>query len=140
MQRRGNKRRNVVASKAAQPGQMDGSKDRMPTPLSRCRLSHETLQRLPAGKIRFCAQIPVISMAAIDRFLDDVVAIEAVLMEAALRCGATIVSEPLFIALFRQGVSGIVVIANHTFAIHTWPEHGYAAVDLFTCGKDTAPR
>lgn len=33
-----------------------------------------------------------------------------------------------------QGVSGVVVIAESHFFIHTWPEYGYAAVDIFTCG------
>lgn len=37
------------------------------------------------------------------------------------------------------GVTAVVVIAESHLAVHTWPEHGYAAVDLFTCGtlKDT---
>jgi S-adenosylmethionine decarboxylase len=70
--------------------------------------------------------------------LDDVAAIEAVLMEAALRCGATIVSR-CFHRFVPQGVSGVVVIAESHLAIHTWPEHGYAAVDLFTCGKTLRP-
>jgi len=33
-----------------------------------------------------------------------------------------------------QGVSGVVIIAESHIAIHTWPEHDYAAVDLFSCG------
>jgi spermidine synthase len=32
-------------------------------------------------------------------------------------------------------VSGVVVIEESHLAIHTWPEYGYAAVDLFTCGE-----
>jgi S-adenosylmethionine decarboxylase len=31
-------------------------------------------------------------------------------------------------------VSGVVVISESHFSIHTWPEYGYAAVDIFTCG------
>jgi len=31
-------------------------------------------------------------------------------------------------------VSGVVVIAESHVAIHTWPEHHYAAVDIFSCG------
>lgn len=34
-----------------------------------------------------------------------------------------------------QGVSGVVIIAESHLTIHTWPEHGYAAVDVFTCGR-----
>ncbi|MEO6753049.1 MAG: adenosylmethionine decarboxylase, partial [Chthoniobacteraceae bacterium] len=33
-----------------------------------------------------------------------------------------------------HGVSGVVVIAESHVAIHTWPEHAYAAVDIFSCG------
>ena len=33
------------------------------------------------------------------------------------------------------GVSGVVVVQESHLAIHTWPEHGYAAVDIFTCGE-----
>ena len=35
-----------------------------------------------------------------------------------------------------QGVSGVVIIAESHFAVHAWPEHDYAAVDLFTCSED----
>ena len=38
------------------------------------------------------------------------------------------------------GVSGVVIIAESHLAIHTWPELGYAAVDLFTCGPKCDPK
>ena len=31
-------------------------------------------------------------------------------------------------------MSGVVVIAESHFSIHTWPEYGYCALDIFTCG------
>jgi S-adenosylmethionine decarboxylase len=34
-----------------------------------------------------------------------------------------------------QGVSGVVIIAESHVTVHTWPEHGYAAIDVFTCGR-----
>ncbi len=37
------------------------------------------------------------------------------------------------------GVSGVVVIQESHLTIHTWPECGYAAVDLFTCGTNVRP-
>jgi S-adenosylmethionine decarboxylase len=37
------------------------------------------------------------------------------------------------------GISGMVVIAESHISIHTWPEHGYAAVDIFTCGDLIKP-
>jgi S-adenosylmethionine decarboxylase proenzyme len=35
-----------------------------------------------------------------------------------------------------HGVTGVAVIAESHVAIHTWPEHGYAAIDIFTCNLD----
>ena len=33
------------------------------------------------------------------------------------------------------GVSGVVLIAESHFALHTWPEENYSALDILTCGK-----
>ena len=45
------------------------------------------------------------------------------------------VVQSVFHKFNPYGLSGVVVIQESHFAIHTWPEHSYAAVDLFTCGK-----
>lgn len=37
------------------------------------------------------------------------------------------------------GVSGAVIIEESHLTIHTWPEHGYAACDFYTCGEETFP-
>ena len=37
-------------------------------------------------------------------------------------------------SLRPQGVTGVVVIEESHFSLHTWPESGYAAVDFYTCG------
>lgn len=66
--------------------------------------------------------------------LNDPALIQAAMIEAARRSGATIVAD-CFHRFSPHGVSGVVVIAESHLAIHTWPEHGYAAVDLFTCGE-----
>lgn len=65
--------------------------------------------------------------------LNDVEYIRTAMLEAARVAGATIVSET-FHHFSPHGVSGAVIIAESHLAIHTWPEYGYAAVDLFTCG------
>ena len=39
-----------------------------------------------------------------------------------------------------QGVTGILAISESHICIHTWPEHGYAAADIFTCGTSFEPR
>ncbi len=70
--------------------------------------------------------------------LDDVQLIETFMKRAALRCGATIISST-FHMFNPHGVSGVVVIAESHLAIHTWPEYGYAAVDVFTCGETVDP-
>ena len=66
--------------------------------------------------------------------IDDLEHVEKVLNESAVIAGATIVKS-VFHKFSPQGVSGVVVIEESHFAIHTWPEHGFAAVDLFTCSE-----
>ena len=58
---------------------------------------------------------------------------ERILLAAAEAMGATVISHD-FHAFAPHGVSGVVVIAESHLTVHTWPEHGYAAVDVFTCG------
>lgn len=70
--------------------------------------------------------------------LADPVRIEVAMRDAALACSATIV-ECVFHRFNPHGVSGVVVIAESHLAIHTWPEYGYAAVDVFTCGDSVDP-
>jgi S-adenosylmethionine decarboxylase proenzyme len=65
-------------------------------------------------------------------------AIDAAVNEAVRRSGATIVTST-FHTFSPFGVSGVVVIAESHVAIHTWPEHGYSAVDIFTCGEHIDP-
>ncbi|MDK2885602.1 MAG: S-adenosylmethionine decarboxylase [Thermosipho sp. (in: thermotogales)] len=73
-----------------------------------------------------------------NQILDDVEAIEKHMKEAAYETGATIVNSS-FHRFLPYGVSGVVVISESHLTIHTWPEYGYAAVDLFTCGDDVDP-
>ena len=65
--------------------------------------------------------------------------VEKYMVEAALECGATIVNK-CFHLFTPHGVSGVVIISESHLAIHTWPEYGYAAVDLFTCGENCDPK
>ena len=70
--------------------------------------------------------------------LNDTDRIEQIMQESALKCGATIV-QSVFHRFNPHGVSGVVVIAESHLSIHTWPEYGYAAVDVFTCGDEIDP-
>lgn len=71
--------------------------------------------------------------------LDDVAAVERELVQAAREAGARVVNA-VFHAFAPQGISGVVVIAESHVTIHTWPEHGYAAIDIFTCGEPDLAR
>lgn len=66
--------------------------------------------------------------------LDDVATLKAALLSAAAaaRCTVLGVLEHKF---QPQGASVVVLVAESHLSIHTWPEHGYAAVDIFTCGE-----
>lgn len=70
--------------------------------------------------------------------LNDIIKIEEIMVNAALEAGAKI-REVIFHQFSPQGVSGVVVISESHLTIHTWPEFGYAAVDVFTCGNTVDP-
>ena len=70
--------------------------------------------------------------------LDDEEFIKDAMKQAADASGATLLGmvshkfEP-------QGVTAVALLSESHLSIHTWPEHGYAAVDAFTCGDHTNP-
>ena len=65
--------------------------------------------------------------------LDDLEHIRSSMLQAVEEIGATLVGET-FHRFAPQGVTGVVVIAESHLSIHTWPESGYVALDLYTCG------
>ncbi|ADL68878.1 MULTISPECIES: adenosylmethionine decarboxylase [Thermoanaerobacterium] len=73
-----------------------------------------------------------------ENVLDDCELIEDIMVKAAIEAGAE-VREVAFHKFSPQGVSGVVVISESHITIHTWPELGYAAVDVFTCGNNVNP-
>lgn len=66
--------------------------------------------------------------------LDDLDQVRRLMRAAAEAAGATVVAEA-FHRYRPQGVTGLLVIEESHFSVHTWPEHGYAAVDFYTCGQ-----
>lgn len=70
--------------------------------------------------------------------LNDLEFLKSSLCEAAVQIGATVIGDS-FHRFSPQGVSGVVIIAESHLFIHTWPEYGYAAVDVFTCGETVDP-
>ena len=70
--------------------------------------------------------------------LNDLPYIRAAMTQAAIAAGATIIGES-FHQFNPQGVTGVLAIAESHLCIHTWPEYGYAAADVFTCGESFDP-
>jgi S-adenosylmethionine decarboxylase len=70
--------------------------------------------------------------------LNDEAFLRDTITTAAKRAGATLLN--LITHRFEpQGVTGLALLAESHISIHTWPESGYAAVDVFTCGDHTMP-
>jgi S-adenosylmethionine decarboxylase len=68
--------------------------------------------------------------------LADPAVIEDALRSAATAAGATLLDLKLHHFGPQQGVTGVALLAESHISIHTWPERGYAAVDIFLCGDD----
>jgi spermidine synthase len=66
--------------------------------------------------------------------LDDEEHIRSAMLEAARRGGATVV-DVAFHRFEGGGVTGVVMVKESHLTIHTWPERGYAALDVFLCGR-----
>ena len=71
--------------------------------------------------------------------LNDLDFIRGAMLQTASQVGATIVGES-FHRFSPQGVTGILAIAESHISIHTWPEYGYAAADIFSCGSSFESR
>ncbi|MCP3740340.1 adenosylmethionine decarboxylase [Rossellomorea sp. BNER] len=65
--------------------------------------------------------------------LNDAKQLKKLLIESIESLGMEILSKH-FHSFSPQGVTGVIGISTSHFSIHTWPEHGYAALDLYTCG------
>ncbi len=66
--------------------------------------------------------------------LDDIDLIEATLRGCVVAAQATLLHIHLH-HFQPNGVSGVAVLAESHISIHTWPDAGYAALDVFMCGK-----
>jgi S-adenosylmethionine decarboxylase len=65
--------------------------------------------------------------------LFDVGRLEKLMRRAAAAAGVSVI-ESLFHPFASGGTTGILLLEESHLSIHTWPERGYAAVDLYTCG------
>lgn len=67
--------------------------------------------------------------------LDDLDHVERALREAVTAANATLLHIHLHHFTPNGGISGVAVLAESHISIHTWPECGYAALDVFMCGE-----
>ena len=67
--------------------------------------------------------------------LDDIALVEEALRQSAIAGGATILHCHLHHFQPNGGISGVLVLAESHISIHSWPERGYAALDIFMCGE-----
>lgn len=65
--------------------------------------------------------------------LNDQARIETAMLECIDEAGATLLHIHLH-PFEPTGVSGVAVLAESHISVHTWPENGYAAFDVFMCG------
>jgi len=66
--------------------------------------------------------------------IDDLGRIETAFRDAVTEAGATLLHIHLHHFTPNNGVSGVAVLAESHISIHTWPENGFAAFDVFMCG------
>lgn len=71
--------------------------------------------------------------------LKDEMYLLKIVKEAADIAGSLIVSTFYYKFGANGGISVVAIIAESHISIHTWPEHGYATVDVYTCGSHTNP-
>ena len=71
--------------------------------------------------------------------LADRFRVERAMLGAARAMGASVVKS-VFHSFNPLGISGVIVIKESHLAVHTWPEHGFASVDFYTCGSAVDPR
>ena len=70
--------------------------------------------------------------------LDDIDFIKNVLYSVAEETGNKVIGEA-FHTFLPQGLSGVVLVSGAHLCVHTWPEYGYAAIDIFTYGDPFQP-
>ncbi len=71
--------------------------------------------------------------------INDADRVKSAMLDAVKAANATLLN--IYVHTFSpQGVTGVAVLSESHLSIHTWPEHGYVAADVFTCGETTEPQ
>lgn len=73
-----------------------------------------------------------------EKTLNNIELLEQIFVDAALAAGAEI-REVVFHQFSPYGISGVVIIAESHLTIHSFPEKGYASIDVYTCGTKVNP-
>ncbi|HEX9752133.1 MAG TPA: adenosylmethionine decarboxylase [Methyloceanibacter sp.] len=84
--------------------------------------------------VRYAGTHLIIDLVRAER-LDDLEHIEHTLRRCVEVAGATLLHIHLHHFTPNGGVSGVAVLAESHISIHSWPEYGYAALDVFMCGQ-----
>jgi len=66
--------------------------------------------------------------------LRDADRLQTLLIQAAQHAGAHVLGAHFHHFGDQAGVTGVVILSESHISIHTWPEHGFAALDIFMCG------
>ena len=113
----------------------------------RISIASASLERKPAGArkdffierdgLRFAGVHLIIDLHEAER-LEDLAYIERALRDCITEAGASLLHIHLHHFTPNGGVSGVAVLAESHISVHTWPECGYGAFDVFMCG-DTKP-
>lgn len=73
-----------------------------------------------------------------DGTLNNTQLLRLMLLDAVREANMTVCGE-IFHEFSPHGVTGVVVVKESHISIHTWPEYGYASIDIFTCGNYSNP-
>lgn len=84
--------------------------------------------------VRYAGTHLIVDVYGADR-LDELEHVETALRKAVDAAGATLLHIHLHHFTPNGGISGVAVLAESHISIHTWPECGYAALDVFMCGE-----
>jgi S-adenosylmethionine decarboxylase len=71
--------------------------------------------------------------------LDSVATAEQALREMVVALDVNLLDLKVY-PFSPVGVTGMAIVSESHLVIHTWPEYGYAAVDIFTCGAPRDPQ
>ena len=71
--------------------------------------------------------------------LEKAEVVEKALLKAAREAGLTIIGVKSH-QFNPRGATSMVIVGESHLSIHSWPEYGFAALDIFVCGKNPAAK